>query len=174
MRMIEAMPHGRKEQMDEDLKTITLSGRDLRAATRLLNLILGTDADRGPELRMTKATGPHDRAILLGRARQEFVARAQRSQIFNRAMFGEPAWDMLLALYLTEQTGARHTVSGLINLSGVPPTTALRWLDFLENNEHLVIRKPNSVDKRVFLIELTEKARDALDAYFSGTASTGT
>jgi DNA-binding MarR family transcriptional regulator len=86
-------------------------------------------------------------------------------------MFGEAAWDMLLALYVTEMSGARHTVSGLVDLSGVPPTTALRWLDFLEQ-EQLVARRPNPLDGRVFFIEITEKAREALDAYFSETAAT--
>ena len=84
-------------------------------------------------------------------------------------MFGEAAWDMLLALYATDQSGGRHSVTGLVNLSGVPPTTALRWLNFLEK-EQLVTRTPNPHDGRVFRVELTEEARDARVTYFSGTA----
>jgi DNA-binding MarR family transcriptional regulator len=172
--MTNTMSPDRKDDAEDVHKTIKLSDRDLRAATRLLNLILGTGDDRGKELtRMAQGTGHRDRGVLLERARQTFVNRAQRSRFFSGAMFGEAAWDMLLALYVTEQSGARHTVSGLVNLSGVPPTTALRWLDFLENKEQLVARKPNPVDKRVFLVELTDKGREALDAYFSGTVPTG-
>ena len=115
-----------------------------------------------------QSTGNHDRAILVERARQTFVNRTRRSRNFNSVMFGEAAWDMLLALYVTEHS-TRHTVTGLVNLSGVPPTTALRWLDFLEKKEELVTRFPSLSDGRVHLVELTDKARDALDAYFSGT-----
>lgn len=153
------------------LMTITLSDREIRAAALLLNALVGDD--RGKELtKMTsvalRSTGNLDRAILVKRARETYVNRARRSQNFNGAMFGEAAWDMLLALYVTEHS-TRHTVTGLVNLSGVPPTTALRWLDFLEKKEGLVTRCPNPSDRRVYVIELTDKARDALDAYFSGT-----
>lgn len=152
-------------------KTITLSDREVRAATCLLNALVGDD--RGKELTKLaqeniRTIGNVDRATLIDRAQQTFVNRARRSRNFNGVMFGEAAWDMLLALYVTEHS-ARHTVTGLVNLSGVPPTTALRWLDFLEKKEELVIRRPSLTDGRVYLVELTDKARNALDAYFSGT-----
>ena len=49
-----------------------------------------------------------DRDALVERAHKVFVARARRSRHFNSAMFGEAAWDMLLALYVTEKSKARH------------------------------------------------------------------
>lgn len=160
---------------DAPHKTITLSDNEIRAAARLLNAIVGDD--RGKELaKLTpvtfQSTVSPDRAVLIERAQQTFVNRARRSKNFNADMFGEAAWDMLLALYVTENA-AWHTVTGLINLSGVPPTTALRWLDFLEKKEELVSRRPSRSDGRVHLVELTDKARDALDAYFSGTVPEG-
>jgi DNA-binding MarR family transcriptional regulator len=81
-------------------------------------------------------------------------------------MFGEAAWDMMLVLYVTEKSNARYTVNGLVELAGVPPTTALRWLDYLEQQE-LVARSPNPTDKRVYYVEITDKAREAIEAYFS-------
>lgn len=170
----DAMARDHDDVTEDTFKTVTLSHRDLRAAARLLNVLLGMDEDRGTDLtRLAQASGAQDRGVLLERARQSFVNRARRSANFSSLMFGEPAWDMLLALYVTEQAGVRHTVSGLIGLSGAPSTTALRWLDFLENKERLVQRKPDPVDKRVFLIALTEKGRDSLDLYFSGTVTSG-
>ena len=162
-----------------DFKTITLSDQDIRAAAHLLSVLLGVQDDRGRELTGLAKTNVHridnqERAILVERARQTYVNRARRSRIFSSAMFGEAAWYMLLALYVTDQSGPRHTVTGLVNLAGVPSTTALRWLDFLETKEQLVTRKPTWTDGRVLLIELTDKARDLLDEYFSGTALEGT
>ena len=162
-------------QGDVALKTIMLSDREIRAAARLLNALVGDD--RGKEFSKLaqvnfQTTGNHDRAILVERARQTFVNRARRGRNLNSVMFGEAAWDMLLALYATEHS-TRYTVTGLVNLSGLPHTTALRWLDFLEKKEELVTRSPSLSDRRIHHIELTDKARDALDAYFSGTAPEG-
>jgi DNA-binding MarR family transcriptional regulator len=160
---------------NESLKTITLTEQEVRAAARLLNALTGVQGDRGRELTtMANAQVAVPRrqghAVLQERARQLYVGRARRSQIFNKGMFGEPAWDMLLALYVTDQSGPRHTISGLVNLSGVPATSALRWLNYLEH-EQLVSRDPNSTDKRVIHIKLTDMARSLLDAYLFGTVA---
>jgi DNA-binding MarR family transcriptional regulator len=153
-------------------KTITLSERDIRAAAKLLNALVAVEADRSKELaRLARKGGSHgdnNRRLLVEEARRTFAKRAQRSRFLGSSMFGEAAWDMLLALYVTEQSGSRHTVTGLLDLAGVPPTTALRWLDFLEEDD-LVTRQPSPTDRRVNYVELTDKARKALDAYFSAT-----
>lgn len=160
-------------------KTVTLSDRDIRIAARLLTRLVGNEDDRGRELTTlagkfgSDPNSVEDRLVLVERARQTYVNRALRARIFNSKMFGEAAWDMLLALYVTDQSSARHTVSGLVALSGVPPTTALRWLDYLETEEQLVTRSPNPLDARVFRIELTDKARELLDTYFSGLDTAG-
>ena len=157
-------------------KTVALNDRDVRAAAKLLNLLIGEEVDRGRELtrivdKGRGMGGHHDRRLLVEHARHTFASRAQRARFFNRVMFGEAAWDMLLALYVTDQSGSRHTVSNLANLSGAPPTTALRWIEYLEQ-EQLVARRSNPLDGRVYFVQLTDKAREALDAYFSETAAT--
>jgi DNA-binding MarR family transcriptional regulator len=86
-------------------------------------------------------------------------------------MFGEPAWDMLLALYVSEQSGPRHTIVKLVAQAAAPATTALRWLEYLDK-ERLVVRHSNPIDRRATFIELSDKARLALDAYYSGTVLT--
>jgi DNA-binding MarR family transcriptional regulator len=101
-------------------------------------------------------------------AHRTFASRARRLRFFSVGMFGEPAWDMLLVLYATEQASLRHTVSSLVHLALVPSTTVLRWLDYLER-EGLVARRSNSADWRDYYLEITDKAREALDAYFSET-----
>jgi DNA-binding MarR family transcriptional regulator len=69
---------------------------------------------------------------------------------------------MLLVLYVSEQQSQRLTVTTLCQNSGFPVTTALRWLHFLEA-DRLVSRTPSPVDRRIFYLDLTEKARSALD-----------
>jgi DNA-binding MarR family transcriptional regulator len=157
------------EHAEDDLKTFTVRHRDVTAAARLLRAIVSDNHDLAREITALSRGNVRpagQRAILIECARQMYVNRARRAQIFSNMMFGEAAWDMLLALYVTDQSGQRHTVSGLANLSGAAPTTALRWLDFLEKKEGLVKRKPNPTDRRTYMVELTEKAREGLDAYF--------
>lgn len=161
-------PHG----SGDVLKTVTLTEGELRAAAKLLKVLAGLEQVRSRELTnvLEKAAGTDSyqgRELLVERARQTLANRTRRLQFFNRAMFGEAAWDMLLALYVSDQSEARHTVSGLINLSGVAPTTALRWLNFLRQ-EQLVTRLSSPTDRRVFYIELTDEGLRALDAYFAG------
>lgn len=115
---------------------------------------------------LRKRGSADERAAFVKLARQTLLCRARRAHCFNGAMFGEAAWDMLLALYVNDMSGPQHTVSDLIRYAGTPPTTALRWLDFLEK-EGLILRRPHRSDGRVFLVELSDKGRQALDTYFS-------
>jgi DNA-binding MarR family transcriptional regulator len=158
------------------LRTVTLSGHEIRAAAQLLNVLVGVEVDRGGELtrfvEKCRVSSSHlDYQLLVEQARTTLAKRTQRSQFFSSFMFGEAAWDMLLALYVTDRSGSRHTVSGLVDLAGVPPTTALRWLDYLEQ-ERLVSRQPNPTDRRVHFVALTQKALEALNAYFAETTPT--
>jgi DNA-binding MarR family transcriptional regulator len=105
-----------------------------------------------------------DRSDQLRSASRILAARQWRKKYFPASMFGEPAWEMLLSLYLAESGGPRLTVTSLCHNSGFPQTTALRWLHFLEA-EHLVRREPSTVDKRIYYIDLSETARRALDRF---------
>jgi len=81
-------------------------------------------------------------------------------------MFGEPAWDLLLCLYIMD--GRRVTFGKLVNMIGEPMTTAVRWLDYLEK-EHLIARRPDPSDRRMVCIELLDRGRDILDSYFASS-----
>lgn len=100
-------------------------------------------------------------------ARAAMAARKRRETFFNPAMFGEPAWDLLLTLCAFEREQPSIQLSALAQLSGTPPTTALRWLSYLEAQE-LVARSNCEHDHRAQLVELTDRARGELTEYFAG------
>lgn len=128
----------------------------------------GLAPQRAPQTEPRSVAGRNSRrsrSQLAKRAVAAFKARQLRNRFFAPTMFGEPAWDMLLALYLAEDSGRAVTVSGLANWSGYPPTTGLRWLQLLES-ESLVRRRPSPNDKRMFFVELTARGRNALDQFF--------
>lgn len=160
------------DQQDADKeRTITLSQRDVRAARRLLKLLLGEDEKTSPGHALEGSVRPAldtSRGALIARAREEFGNRHRRTTIFERSMFGEPAWDMLLALYILDVSGQRQTTGALMQFSGAPITTARRWLDYLVGNG-LALRSHHPTDQRVMFISLTEKGRYALDLYYSET-----
>jgi DNA-binding MarR family transcriptional regulator len=155
-------------------RTITLSRKDMQAARRLLHLLLGAEQMSSDDLRLRPTARPAvttDRAALVARARVEFRNRRHRIDVFGQSMFGEAAWDMLLALYILETSGARQTVGTLLHFAGTPLTTAKRWLDFLAEHD-LVRRDPHPTDRRTAFVSLTVKAREKLDLYYSGTIET--
>jgi hypothetical protein len=154
-------------------RTITLSRKDLSAARRLLNLLLGTERDAAEELLVPPASGGSvsERSTLVERARLEFHERRRRTAVFGRAMFGEPAWDMLLTLYILDVSGQRQTIGALLHFSGTPMSTAKRWLDYLVAHD-LVRREEHPTDRRTAFVALSSKARTMLDLYYSGTDQT--
>lgn len=114
----------------------------------------------------TVASEPLEGSEAQRRARNIIRLRRRREALFGRGLFGEPAWDMLLELYVAELAGRRECVSGLCCVSGVPSTTALRWIGLLEN-AGWISRTADPRDGRRSFLSLTRKARAAMDSFFA-------
>ncbi len=146
-------------------KTVTLTEKDMKDAARLFRLLADhAIAPNGVSEFFAKSPGPADRETLVSRARIVLHARRLRQRHFNRIMFGEPAWDILLMLYVSEQSAARLTLSRLAEWVETPLTTVVRWVNFLEEEE-LVARQPHPTDRRTVFVTLRQKGRAALDDY---------
>jgi DNA-binding MarR family transcriptional regulator len=81
-------------------------------------------------------------------------------------MFGEPAWDLLLTIYVHDEKRAVLTISQLAELANTPMTTALRWIDYLEETG-LIVRDRSSADERASAIALSDHGRAQLQSYFA-------
>ena len=101
---------------------------------------------------------------LIGLAKRLYAGRSRRKDFLTSEMFGEPGWDMLLALFNAEAGGHRLTVTSLCVASLCPDTTALRWLERLGQLD-LVRRVKNPLDGRVFFVDLQPAARTAINSY---------
>jgi DNA-binding MarR family transcriptional regulator len=97
--------------------------------------------------------------------RRTIAARADRKRIFSASLFSDPAWDMLLELYVASLAQRRLQISRLMERTGVPGTTTLRWIAVLEK-EGLIQRQSDRLDARLVLLSLTEDGRKNMDAYF--------
>lgn len=91
-------------------------------------------------------------------------ARRRRKDEFDHSMFGEPAWEMLLELFVRDTAGLSSTASQLKEMVGVLPSTGSRWLQYLEL-QALVARREHSLDPSIEFVELTEKGRRTLERY---------
>ncbi|WP_296680835.1 winged helix DNA-binding protein [Novosphingobium sp.] len=92
--------------------------------------------------------------------------RQLRARFFDGDLFGDPAWDMLLDLTAARVEHTRVSVTSLCIASGVPPTTALRWIGQMID-AGLFARVEDDSDRRRAFITLTDKAADAMARYFA-------
>ncbi|MEP3760388.1 MAG: winged helix DNA-binding protein, partial [Marinomonas sp.] len=104
--------------------------------------------------------------------RQVIRQRQARSRFFDDGLFGDPAWDMLLDLTASRAEHQAVSVTSLCIASGVPATTALRWVKQMVE-VGLFERTEDESDKRRAFIGLSDKAADAMAQYFAQFRSQG-
>jgi DNA-binding MarR family transcriptional regulator/DNA-binding response OmpR family regulator len=92
--------------------------------------------------------------------------RQLRARFFDSNLFADPAWDILLDLTAARAEQARVSVTSLCIASGVPPTTALRWISQMVE-AGLLERVEDETDRRRAFIALTDASADAMARYFA-------
>lgn len=130
-------------------------GRDFRSD--------GSDGSDGTGglVRRARAALPDPRLV-----RQIIHQRQLRARFFVGGLFADPAWDMLLDLAAARAEHKRVGVTSLCIASGVPATTALRWIAQMVE-AGLLERQEDDADRRRAFIALTEQAADAMARYFA-------
>lgn len=98
--------------------------------------------------------------------RQIIRQRQARSRYFDGDLFADPAWDMLLDLTAARVERQRVSITSLCIASGVPPTTALRWITQLIEMG-LFERVEDEQDRRRAFIALSDRAAEAMARYFA-------
>lgn len=94
-------------------------------------------------------------------ARELRRIRMNRSKFLPASLFADPAWDIILDLFIAHHETRRSSVKTVCLASGVPSTTALRWITILEK-AGLIVRKKDESDSRVRCIELSSVGYDAI------------
>lgn len=134
------------------------STRPFGGEAAVFRVIDGGQGD-GPS-RGDGAESMHDR--LVAAAHEEVRRRSDRRLVLGPDLLAEPAWDMLLDLYLSHVAGRSVAVSSLCIASGVPTTTALRLVRVLEK-EGLLLRERDRDDGRRSFVKLSVPAREKID-----------
>jgi len=168
-----------REMADEDrLQLLRLTEQVGRLAARLGDgaqagrveapavAFRGPSADEAIHLRPEPVELPDPRLI-----RRMLRQRQQRTRFFDAELFADPAWDMLLDLTAAQAEHKRVSVTSLCIASGVPPTTALRWISQM-TRAGLFERVEDTLDRRRAFIALTERAADGMGRYFAAIGAT--
>jgi hypothetical protein len=96
-------------------------------------------------------------------ARKVSADRHRRSEIAGTSdLFGEPAWDILLNLFIADCEGRRLSVNAVCADAGAPESTALRWITILEKRG-MIVRE--DAPERAF-IKLSGPVHASLADYF--------
>ena len=185
------VPGRRLRELSEDdrLALLRLTEQVGQIAERL-DRLSGTGAgglsgDRSPDASVFRFESPRrnfsgeggdssDRLIRVSRpplpdprlVRRVIRQRQLRARFFDGDLFADPAWDMLLDLTAARAEHLRVSVTSLCIASGVPPTTALRWIGQMIDLG-LFQRVEDEVDRRRAFIALSDSAADAMARYFA-------
>lgn len=150
-----------------------LPGRsdELRAlAQRLMQI--ADEADARPRQHTSgERKRPADEAdyspqFLRALALEVYRRRRRRAEYFERELFGEIAWDMLLDLFVYAMEGKRVSTTSLCIAAEAPPTTGLRWITMLEE-KGLAERSGSDSDARLTYVSITEEGRDAMKRFLA-------
>lgn len=121
--------------------------------------------DSGRLSRATRPPLPDPRLV-----RRIIRQRQLRTRFFDGELFADPAWDMLLDLTAARAEHQRVSVTSLCIASGVPPTTALRWIGQM-TDAGLFQRVEDDADRRRAFIALSERSADAMARYFADVSA---
>lgn len=149
----------RKSSEDRNISDLLRTVGDLTADVERLKKQIN---DQSAQLffRNEQAFRPH----AVDKAKAVVTSRDTRLDLFDRELFGEPGWDILLDLFINEHRGARVAVSDACIAARSPSTTALRWIAVLEEKRY-VLRVPDPEDGRRQYLCLTREAHDAMKAW---------
>lgn len=106
-------------------------------------------------------------AMALRNAETTWRRRLLRKQLLGGSdHFGEPAWDMLIDLFIHEARGRPLSMSALCVTAGIPTSSAMKLIQRM-CDDGLLERTPDVADGRRSLVNLTPDIAHRLRAYFA-------
>jgi DNA-binding MarR family transcriptional regulator len=126
---------------------------------------------RAPALKAVESPGErleaHGGESVVGLARRMYALRRRRDASFAAELFSEPAWDILLHLFVAAAEGRAVSVSSACDGAAAPQTTALRKLRQLEE-ARLIVREGDPADARRAYVRLSYLGRRKMRSLLKG------
>jgi hypothetical protein len=111
-----------------------------------------------PDVTMKPACDPQARNMMLAaaaKAKELLLFRRRRNEMFGQDLFGEPAWHIILELFIAKAEGRQVTIKSACIGSGVPMSTALRWVSRLTDQGVALRRKRDGRARHVLELDDT-------------------
>lgn len=109
-----------------------------------------------------------EREVALLNAKLLIAMHRLRERAFGTDLFSDPAWNVLIELYVALAEGVQVSVGNAGIASGLPLTSALRLCHQLQQRK-IVVRERDPFDRRRVLLRLSDETYDALTHVLSGT-----
>jgi hypothetical protein len=122
--------------------------------------------DRRPAKAGFAADAADERARARAWADRLLAERRRRDALFPNGLFGEPAWDLLLAMFLARDKGKPMILCKAYRAAGVSDTTGRRLLDRMEA-EGLITRHRAPRSRKMRIVELTDLAVERMTDYLA-------
>ena len=94
----------------------------------------------------------------------ELIEQAKRNLWWSRSkvqamdsgggLFSDACWIMCLDVYIWNLNQELITISSIAHSSGIPMTTAMRYINVMVEQGHLV-KTPNPIDNRMFFVSMS-------------------
>lgn len=101
----------------------------------------------------------------------ELIKRAQQLLRWSRfkaetlslgsGLFADSCWNMCLDIYICDLKGEKITVSSIAHSSGIPMTTAMRYINVMAE-ENLLEKSPNPSDNRMIFISTSAICKEKI------------
>jgi DNA-binding MarR family transcriptional regulator len=121
-----------------------------QAAARLAALSESDSVQNGP--------------VCCAMAEKLYSDRRRRDDYFPRELFGEPAWDLLLALFIAMEDGRDLDLAKAYDAAKVDPAYGPAVIDKLVATG-MVVRSRGQHDKRRNTVVLTDQAEERMTNY---------
>lgn len=153
-----------QRQVEIIARAVIKLGQRLRSITASDELA-AKPSDQSPEVSDEEAASiKNEDAIAV--LRSLIQSRRLRDRFFREARFGEPAWDILLDLALAWFEKKSVSASSVCIASGVPMSTAMRWINEMVEVK-LIERWIDPSDGRRNLVQIAPATRTAMLRYIA-------
>ncbi len=112
--------------------------------------------------------GP-DEETLIRIAGRLIDQRKRRRNFLPDELFHEPAWDMLLSLFVAYRRRQTLNIKSLVSTADAPVTTSQRWIEHLDKLG-LITRVIDPADRRRIEVSLNESGHNAMTRYLEDVA----
>ncbi len=146
------MTRGDASRLEEDL-------------TRLETIVVGLKG-RLAQAEVLPLTSGEEEGTFAGYAQAMLKSRNQLHKFLPARYFTDPAFDMLLDLFVATETRQTRSFKVTALASRVPPATAARYVEMMVK-DGMILREADQQDGRRTLLSLSESAMTALCEWFS-------